>query len=519
MIVPGSVSPLLISQSSYAILNALRLRASNSAYLTRTPGVAGNRTTWTWSAWIKRGAISGANQTLFSANAGADFIRFTTGEALELYFNNTATLTTSALFRDPTGWMHLVVAVDTTQATNTNRIKIYANGTQLTSFSFTNYPGQNTQGAFAAAIEHSLGRVGPGANYLDGYLADVYFIDGQQLTPSVFGQIDTPSGAWLPRRYAGAFGTTGFKLEFQNASSTTTLGNDSSGSSNNWTTSGVSVTSGSTYDQMTDTPTTNYATLNPITTQGVVVSTTNANLSTTIGTAGNRGAVGNTFVGSGKWYWEYYAIGAAATDSFGIISTTGTFSGGAVNEGVMYLADGRKTIDGTLSLYGATYAANDIIGVALDCDGGTVTFYKNNISQGAISMTARSYAAAITTASSGGGGPYAINFGQRPFTYTPPSGYSALSAANIATTTVTTSGSFTGNAAADGPVIWAAGTPATLTINGNAVTFGTHADKLAGGFKLRSSSVSYNASGANTWSATAGNRFVRAKKPNNAQVN
>jgi hypothetical protein len=112
-----------------------------------------------------------------------------------------------------------------------------------------------------------------------------------------------------------------------------------------------------------------------------------------------------------------------------------------------------------------------------------------------------------------------INFGQRAFSYTPPSGFKALSTANITSTAVTTSGTFTGNAAADGPFVWTNGNPATLLINGNGVTFGTHADKTAGGFKLRSSSASYNASGSNTWTATAGKRLVQSRKPNNAQVN
>jgi hypothetical protein len=112
-----------------------------------------------------------------------------------------------------------------------------------------------------------------------------------------------------------------------------------------------------------------------------------------------------------------------------------------------------------------------------------------------------------------------VNFGQRPFSYTPPSGFKALNTQNVTSTVVTVSGSFTGNAAADGPFIWTNGNPATLTINGNGVTFGTDADKTAGGFKLRTSSASYNASGSNSWTATAGKRFVQVKKPNNAQVN
>jgi hypothetical protein len=95
-----------------------------------------------------------------------------------------------------------------------------------------------------------------------------------------------------------------------------------------------------------------------------------------------------------------------------------------------------------------------------------------------------------------------VNFGQQPFVYTPPTGFVALNTFNIAAGTVTTSGTFTGNLSTDGPMVFLNGTPTAMTINGNAVTFGTQADKLANGFKVRSSSASYNASGSNTYVAT-----------------
>jgi hypothetical protein len=172
-----------------------------------------------------------------------------------------------------------------------------------------------------------------------------------------------------------------------------------------------------------------------------------------------------------------------------------------------------------------------VISVAFDADAGKIWFAKNGTWQ-ASGDPAAGTNAAFSSITSGDYFPYIsnqttanndhagyVNFGQRPFSYTPPTGFKALNTANLASTAVSTSGTFTGNASADGPFVWTNGNPATLTINGNAVTFGTHADKTAGGFKLRSSSSSYNASGSNTWTATAGKRFVQVKKPNNAQVN
>ena len=194
-----------------------------------------------------------------------------------------------------------------------------------------------------------------------------------------------------------------------------------------------------------------------------------------------------------------------------------------------YSASGNKLQSNSLTAYGNTFAANDVISVALDLDNQKIWFAKNGTWQASGDPAAGTNAAfsgftvptdGISAALSGYQSTGASgNFGQRAFSYTPPSGFKALNTQNIASAAVTTSGSFTGNAAADGPFIWANGNPATLTINGNAVTFGTHADKTAGGFKLRTSSASYNTSGTNNWTATAGNRFVQSKKPNNAQVN
>jgi hypothetical protein len=172
--------------------------------------------------------------------------------------------------------------------------------------------------------------------------------------------------------------------------------------------------------------------------------------------------------------------------------------------------------------YGATFTTADLIGVLYDADAATLSFYKNNSTQGtAFSSLSGTLFPCVGYGSSSGTGAVHINFGQRPFTHTPPTGFKALCTANRPTgSSITVSGTFTGNAAADGPFVWIGGTPTVLTINGNAVTFGTHADKTAGGFKLRTASASYNTAGANTWTATAAINFGTATlAPSPAQGN
>jgi hypothetical protein len=355
-------------------------------------------------------------------------------------------------------------------------------------------------------------------------------IDGQALTPSSFGQTDATTGVWVPKKYAGTYGSQGYYLKFDNATSTTTIGNDSSGNANNWTTSGISVTSGVTFDQMTDTPTLNYAVMNPLDLSGTAAAFQWANMQVTRSGASFAQAYCSIQMSSGKWYCEMTAGADVANLSLGLITGTANAAAnrylGQDSFTYGYDPDGRKVNNASYSLYGNSWTAGDIIGIILDADNGKLYFSKNGTVQNSGDPVAGTNAAftGLTgpyrfVAAFENGGICDFNFGQRPFSYTPPSGFKALNTQNITSTAVSTSGSFTGNAAADGPFIWANGNPATLTINGNAVTFGTDADKTAGGFKLRSSSSSYNASGSNTWTSTAGKRFVQSLKPNNSQVN
>jgi hypothetical protein len=537
MIVPGSANPLLLaSGAGYQIANSLRFRASNSAYLSRTSGASPtDQKKVTYSTWMKAvPSLASTNQVTFisssgnngligwnnAAGAGRLFIR--SDSANDIQF--------TGLFRDPSAWGHLVVAIDTTQATSSDRVKVYWNGTAMTYTSGT-YPSLNSNTYLnAASTAYRIMQDTVNGWYLDGYIANFYMIDGQALTPSSFGQTDATTGVWAPKAYSGTFGTNGFFLQFKDATSTTTIGYDTSGNSNNFTTSGISVTSGTTFDQMLDTPTLNYAVMNPLDLSGTAATFQWANLQVTRSGASQAQAYCSIQMSSGKWYCEMTAGADVASLSPGIIVGTANAAAnrylGQDSFTYGYDPDGRKVNSGTYTAYGNTWTAGDIIGIILDADNGKLYFSKNGTVQNSGDPIAGTNAAftGLTgpyrfAASAESGGVADFNFGQRPFAYTPPSGFTALSTANITSTAITTSGSFTGNAAADGPFVWTNGNPATLTINGNAVTFGTHADKTAGGFKLRSSSSSYNASGSNTWSATAGKRFVQSKKPNNAQTN
>jgi len=214
-------------QTGFTIEESLRFNASQSSYLSWTPASAGNLTTWTFSCWFKRGSVSSSdNQTLFWASGGAaeDGIRFVgTGGAsdvnkINFYIYNggyvAGQFSTTQVFRDPSAWYHLIWVWDTTNATSTDRIRLYINGERVTSFSSSTYPSLNAQsGAINRAYQHEIGRQTNGtARVFDGYMTEVNFIDGQALTPSSFGQFDGVTGVWKPVEYTGSYGTNGFYL-------------------------------------------------------------------------------------------------------------------------------------------------------------------------------------------------------------------------------------------------------------------------------------------------------------------
>lgn len=204
----------------YNLTRSLRFRSSASAYLNRTPASAGNRKTWTWSAWVKRGQLgNGATDlSMFSAGGTTEYfdIRFNGNDQLFFFIDNSLSysLYTSSVFRDPSAWYHIVVTFDTTQATASNRAKLYVNGV-LQPLAASSYPAQNYDGVVNSTVVHSVGRRQSTTNqYFDGYITEVNFIDGQALTPSSFGETSATTGVWQPKKYAGTYGTNGFYLPF-----------------------------------------------------------------------------------------------------------------------------------------------------------------------------------------------------------------------------------------------------------------------------------------------------------------
>ena len=446
-----------ISSGGYQISNSLRFQSASSTYANRTPASAGNRQKWTWSAWVKRGGLTTPQFIMFSATSGSGTCQIgfqgSGNDGIVLYDSSLGPMnvTTTPQYRDPSAWYHIVIAVDTTQATAANRVLMYVNGVQVTAFSTATYPSQNANTGINNNVTHGLGTQysnGSNAgNYFDGYMAEVNFIDGQSLTPSSFGTTDTTSGQWVAAKYTGTYGTNGFYLPFSNGTSTTTLGADSSGNSNNWTLTNFTRSAGVSDCWMYDVPSgnggvsgtqpnSNYAVLNPLLqnawwaapSRGTI---TNGNL--TFPSQGNVTAFCNwDVVGNvGKWYYEMTCSATDAANSITISAQSrSTFE-------VTYYQNGNKQINGgSASAYGASWTSGDVIGVAIDAANNTITFYKNNTSQGTITNTfpsATVYAGAYYNSASGA---YNFNFGQRSFSYTPPTGFKALCTANLPVATI-----------------------------------------------------------------------------------
>jgi len=489
------------------ISKSLRFRSSASAYLNRTPASAGNRKTWTWSGWVKRGSLGGDN-SIFTAygngtqTGGIYFSNDTVTDALEVRFSFsggwTGTLVTSQVFRDPSAWYHIVFAADTTQATSSNRLKLYVNGVQVTAFQTATYPSQNTDGFVNQAQLHEIGRLVTNNGYLfDGYMAEVYFVDGQQLTPSSFGNTNDQTGVWQPIAYTGTYGTNGFYLPFSNTASTATLGNDFSGNSNNWTTNNISLTSGVTYDSMVDVPTQwipyntagdtgalyrgNYCVLNPLNNTGTL---SNANLTFT----GTDKSVLSTIAipPSGKYYFEATCTTVANFSTIGIAnvsSQASSFNGVIASANFRTYNSGGEKADSTRTAgWGSTFTSGDVIGVAVDMDNGAIYFAKNNTWQasGVPTSGASKTGAAFTDLTSSGitwtaffsaqnsSGVWNPTFGQRPFSYTPPSGFVTLNTRNLPTPTIGATASTTANKYMDATLYTGNGTSVTVT-NGGAM--------------------------------------------------
>ena len=438
----GSPNPFFIAgKKAYEVERSLRFNDDDSPWLERTVSSSSNRRTFTISAWVKRSTLASGNIFGQTDTSGSYMFYMVFDSTHSLYIldydypSNNYHFVTNRKFRDPSAWYHIVLAVDTTQATNTNRSKLYINGVQETSFSTANYPAQNLQ----MFVNHTTYPVRIGRNgwshtsYFDGYMAEYNFIDGLQLTPSSFGETDVLTGQWNPKKYVGSYGTNGFYLNF----STNTLGTDRSGNGNDFTPNNFSVVAGVGNDALSDTPTNNFATLNPLKTFGTYA-LTNGNL--TVSGSARFDSVATFAVSSGKWFWEITNtdVGVAYNGILNI-NQFRTAPGAIGSGGVYthYVYDGTKYRDANpsgASAYGASYTDGDIVGVALNLDDNEITFYKNGTSQGAITIPNDLYTAYLYSDS--GSYNYSINFGQRAFSYTAPTGYKALNSGNLSDPTI-----------------------------------------------------------------------------------
>jgi hypothetical protein len=459
------------NQPAYTIDQSLRFNDGDSACLQKAYASSGNRKTWTWSGWVKRSELGSATpNAIFSSDTGPQVgaLEFPADDTFTFYDytiggSYQSRLVTTALYRDPAIWYHIVVAYDTTQATSSNRIKIYINGSQVTDFSTETYPSQDLDGYINYGNNsrlHGLGKNTGLGDYLDGYLAEVHFIEGTALDASSFGETDSATNQWKPIKYTGSHGTNGFYMNFSDSSS---LGTDSSGSGNNYTPSNLAAT-----DQVLDSPSNNFCVMNPLDTFHAGSSSfAEGNLKVSeVGGNAKYTQVGNFGMSSGKWYFEFCGVNSDNTWMLGVADVTkGLDRGytGSAGDGLFVYVDGSKYAPTSTSSYGVSWTHGDVMGVAVDMDNNAMYFAKNNtwMNSGVPTSGSTKTGAAYTTelvgktwvAAMGRGGTNntitaTFNFGQdssfagakteqgnggtgEDFFYTPPTGYKALNTDNL----------------------------------------------------------------------------------------
>jgi len=455
---------------AYTIDQSLRFDDGSSQYLHWTPSSEGSQQKFTISVWVRRGNLAtGSSQNIFNPNPGGDGANesqfmFNGSDKLQFYDSggNRGSLTTTQVFRDVGAWYHIVIAVDTTEAVASDRINMYINGELVTAFDTEDYPALNAElgwGRNGSINKIGVKAYGSLSQWYDGYLAELYFIDGTQYAVSDFGETDDDTNQWKPIDASGlTFGTNGFYLKFQDSAA---FGDDSSGNTNDFTVVDVRV-----QDQMKDSPTNSFCTLNPVVPAYGTLTFMQGNLEA-IKTNSWSGPLGTMGAASGKWYWEILpqqALGASGSGWQGIVGDNASRFWDGVDTpqgtaGILYNQAGNKDIEGTQSTYGDTFTTGDIIGVALNMDDSEVTFYKNNVAQASGVAIAFSgdiaNATFVTSASSLYNSTSYFNFGSDSsfsgektaqgntdgngigdFYYAPPSGFKALCTSNLPTPSI-----------------------------------------------------------------------------------
>ena len=447
---------------TYRIERSLRFNSADSAFLNRTFS-SGNRRLWTWSGWIKRTKLGTIQRFFTCRTASNDNDNGEIGfadDAIQVSGWGTVWRKSSALLRDPSSWYHFVVTIDTANATANNRIRVYLNGSELTSFSTLNNPGLSADLGINQAAAHRLG-VADYGDYADFYLTEVNFIDGQALTPSSFGETDAITGRWKAKAYSGTYGTNGFYLKFADNSGTTstTLGKDSSPNGNNWTPNNfvVSPVTSADNDSLVDSPTNygsdtgvggevrgNYCTLNPLSNNGGTMLDGNLDF---YGPSDWRFAGGTIAVSSGKWYIEATHFGASPGNNennvytfFGFIKPSTSIAAGnsqlSYTSSVIGISDSGWAYNFASGSSATTgFGSGDVASIAIDFTTGSYNIRKNNtsVASGTMAFTGELIPCIFSYESTYRWQP---NFGQRPFAYTAPTGFKALCTTNLSTPTI-----------------------------------------------------------------------------------
>jgi hypothetical protein len=378
--------------AAFDVTNSLRFNSNDSPKLQETTGSNSNRRKFTFSTWVKKCQDMGEDQTLFSANDGGHqpHIKFDNEyEQLNVRISDSAgyNVMTQRQFNDPAAWYHIVVAMDTTQSTASNRIKIYVNGVQETSLRTANYPTQDYDSAINSNTEHTVGRdVTTNNKPLDGYLAETYFVDGSQLDPTYFGKFNS-DGIWIPvEKGKGAggsisFGTHGFYFEYKQTGTGTNssgIGADTSGNDNH-----LAVTNLAATDVTTDTPTNNFATMNPLDNFYAGQTFREGNCQIITGNSQSTFSTSTIGVTKGKWYWEVKIIDKATGSDQTSIGVQGGVSPGTTDQigyntrGHQLRSNGNTHTNGGNSTYMASLSDNDIVMVAFDRDNESIYFGAN----------------------------------------------------------------------------------------------------------------------------------------------
>ena len=458
LIIPANT----LASGGYEVDNSCRFDGSSSS-LNLAPSSGGSVQKFTFSCWFKR-CIFGTSHEIFShvaVNNNTDFRIFISTDSLRIINQNntsdTINYVTNRLFRDPSAWYHIVIAIDTTDSTAGDRVKVYVNGIRETSFSSSTAPSvnENLQINGGANTMNFIGQryTGSGSIFFNGYMAEVVYVNGTANAVTDFGEFDEDSGIWKPIDVSGlTFGTNGFYLDFEDSAN---LGNDASGGTD-FTENGLAAT-----DQSTDTCTNNFCTMNSLDNylQGATFSEGNIKLVTYNGSGKTAWSTGTIGVSTGKWYWEVKVSSTGNDfDTIGFAPSVTTSASAILGDTTNsvgwhgYNGQFRKASSALATL--STYTTNDILSFALDLDNNLIYVYKNGSIQNSGNGLAITAAASVSSGfyypaagtNDNAAGTYEFNFGSPSFSissgntdgngygnfeYAVPSGYFALNTKNL----------------------------------------------------------------------------------------